>query len=87
MLLGLECLEEYFGPREFTQKGPRLDFLNGKNMNFGIWIDESSLINKVNPHKGNYINKNAKVSVFIDETKNEVYIISKAVYLKKLLIN
>lgn len=39
------------------------------NFWYDVWMDESPLINKVRPHKENYINKDAKVSDFIDQTK------------------
>lgn len=58
MFIGLECLEEDFGPTGITQKTPRI-LGNGKSNNFwyDIWMKNSPLTNKINPYKEDHIHK------------------------------
>lgn len=50
-----------------------------------MWKNDFPL-NKINTDKTDYINKEARVCHFIDETKIEIFIILEVAYQMKLLI-
>lgn len=75
MFLGVESLEEHFGPTGITQKETPWIIVNEKSINFwyDIWMKDSPSINKTNPYKEDHTYKMRRFVILSTRQKIGTY--------------